>query len=346
MKIWIDILTPKHLLFFESMIARLGGKNRILCTSREYGEVSKLAKIRNFDMVFVGRHGGGDRNSKLRAGIERTAKLARMIEEFSPDLTISFCSPDAARVSFGLGIRHIGFCDAPHAEAAMRLSIPLIQKLLIPYAIPKREFTRYGIREQDIIRYRSIDAAVTIKRKVDDGARLPFRDNGRKNIVIRTVEEQASYVQKPDRSIPIIEEIISRFGDENIVVLGRYPEQIRRLQGKVGGGARVVKMSFDGKHLLNSTDVFVGSGGTMTAEAAMMGVPTISYNGAPNLIEEFLIRKRLARRETDPKKIATQIARLFGSKKQSRQKAERIASQMEDPIEILIRVIREWSASR
>ncbi len=50
-------------------------------------------------------------------------------------------------------------------------------------------------------------------------------------------------------------------------------------------------MSFDGKYLLNNTDVFIGSGGTMTAESALMGIPTISYNAIPNSIEKMLVRK-------------------------------------------------------
>ena len=40
----------------------------------------------------------------------------------------------------------------------------------------------------------------------------------------------------------------------------------------------------------NNTDVFViGSGGTMTAESALLGIPTISYNAIPNIIENYLI---------------------------------------------------------
>ena len=71
MKIWIDILTPKQLLFSEPIVEKLGKKHDLLCTSREYDEVSKLAKIRDFDLVFVGKHGGGDRETKLKASIDR-----------------------------------------------------------------------------------------------------------------------------------------------------------------------------------------------------------------------------------------------------------------------------------
>ncbi len=341
MKIWIDILTPKQLLFSEPIIQRLGKKNRILCTSRDYDEVSKLAKIRNFDLIFVGKHVGGSKNSKLKTGIDRMEKLTRKIEVFSPDLVISFCSPEAARISFGLGIKHIAFCDSPHAEAVMKLTLPLIQKLLIPYTIPKKEFSKFGISEKNIIPYKSIDAAVTIKRKIDEQKKLPFRNNKRRNILIRIEEEEAAYTQKSNKIIPIIDNVISKFAEENIVVLGRYPKQIQKLQKKVGKKAKVVKMSFDGKYLLKNTDVFIGSGGTMTAESALMGIPTISYNAVPNIIENFLVKKGLVKRETVPEKVSRQITKFFQSEKQiNQQKAKKILKQMEDPIEKLIKVIR------
>ena len=141
MKIWIDILTPKQLLFSEPIIEKLSKKHEILCTSREYVEVQKLAKIRKFDLKNVGKHGGNDKNGKLCASIERMDKLSRKIKTFQPDVVISYCSPEAARVSFGLGIKHIVFCDSPHANAVMRLTLPLVQKLLTPNIIPKKEFS-------------------------------------------------------------------------------------------------------------------------------------------------------------------------------------------------------------
>ena len=98
MKIWIDILTPKQLLFSEPIIEKLGQKHEILSTSREYNEVSKLAKIRHLKLIFVGKHGGGDKESKLSASIDRLEKLSSKIKKFEPDIVISFGSPEAARI--------------------------------------------------------------------------------------------------------------------------------------------------------------------------------------------------------------------------------------------------------
>ena len=342
MKIWIDILTPKQLLFSEPIIEKLRKKHDLLCTSRDYDEVSKLAKVRNFDLIFVGKHGGNDKKTKLMASIDRMGKMSRKIEVFSPDLAISYCSPEAARISFGLGIKHIAFCDSPHANAVMRLTLPLIQKLLIPHVIPKNEFSRYGIDKKNIISYKAIDAVVTIKRKINQNESLPFKNNKRKNILIRIEEEEASYTSKSSKIIPIIKKIVNQYNNENIVILGRYTKQIQNLQKIVGKKAKIVKMSFDGKHLLNNTDIFIGSGGTMTAESALMGIPTISYNAVPNIVEKFLVKKHLVKRETNADRISDYIRETFEStNKINQNRAKKIVRQMEDPIQKLMKVIKE-----
>lgn len=341
MKIWIDILTPKQVLFSEPIIEKLGPKHDILCTSREYNEVSKLAKIRDFDLIFVGKHGGGDKESKLKASIDRIEKLSKKIKKFGPDVVISFGSPEAARISFGLGIKHIMFCDSPHANAVMRLTIPLIQKLLIPYVIPKKEFSKFGINQKDIVQYKAVDAVVTMQRKINENITSPFKNNNKKNILIRVEEEEAAYTSKSSKIIPIIKKIANDYKDENIVVLGRYTQQIINLQKTVGKKVKVIKMSFDGKYLLNKSDIFIGSGGTMTAESALMGIPTISYNAVPNIIENFLVKKSLVKRETDPNRVSNEIKRIFRRKSDQNQKrAVKVVKQMEDPIQKLEKIIK------
>ena len=132
----------------------------------DMNEVSKLAKIRNFDLNFVGKYGGEQKKGNFLQVLKRIRILSKKIKQFSPELVLSFCSPEAARISFGLGIRHIAFCDSPHAEAVMRLTLPLINKLLIPKIIPKKEFVKYGINPKNIISYNTIDASVIIQRKI------------------------------------------------------------------------------------------------------------------------------------------------------------------------------------
>ncbi|MGI0023396.1 MAG: DUF354 domain-containing protein [Nitrososphaeraceae archaeon] len=342
MKIWFDILTPKQLLFFEPMVRKLRKSNQVLCTSRNYREVVGLAKIKNMRLVFIGKHGGADKSDKLKASLRRMRYLSTKIERFAPDLTISFCSPEAARISYGLGIKHIAFTDAPHAEAVMRLSVPLVQKLLIPWIIPKKEFVKYGISESDIIQYRAIDAAVVVRGKSKNYSRSDFCLKNKKTILIRTEESQAAYISiKKNMVNHIIYEIAKKFSNYNVVILGRYSSQINWFKKEFGNKVIVIDRVVEGNGLLQFIDVFIGSGGTMTAEAALLGIPTISYDAVPNHIEKYLVRNSLVIREKEPAKIVKIVNRILKSDyTKNQKKAKKMLSSMEDPFSKLTATIK------
>jgi predicted glycosyltransferase len=153
-------------------------------------------------------------------------------------------------------------------------------------------------------------------------------------------EEQAAYFSKSTKIVPIIKKIIDEFSDENIIILGRYSEQIKKLKSLFGKKTQILKMSYDGKSLLGNIDVFIGSGGTMTAESALLGVPTISYNAVPNIVENYLVKNNLVKRETNPQKIVKIIKKYIeSSDDEIKKRAKKISHQMEDPIKKLLEVI-------
>lgn len=320
------------------MIRKLKISNSVLCTTRSYREVNELAKIKKMKMVVVGKHGGDSKRGKLDASLQRSAGLGRIIDRFKPDLAISFCSPEAARVAFGLGIKHVAFCDSPHAEAVMKLTVPMIQKLLVPWIIPKKEFTKYGIAEKNIIPYKSIDASVIVKSAIKQKP----KPKKKKSILIRVEEEHAAYAQKNNHTIQIIQKIANRFPDHTIMVLPRYKSQILTLRKKLGKKVKILGKVIVGNDLLQDVDVFVGSGGTMTAEAALMGMPTISYNAVPNLVQDYLIRKKLITLESNPDKIVSMIGKALSSNNKNLEKnARQTLASMEDPYKKLIDAIKK-----
>ncbi|MDG7049919.1 MAG: DUF354 domain-containing protein [Nitrososphaerota archaeon] len=338
MKIWFDILTPKQILFFDPMMRKLKMSNSVLCTTRSYREVNELAKIKKMKTVVVGKHGGDGKSGKLGASLYRSVGLSKIIDRFKPDLAISFCSPEAARVAFGLGIKHVAFCDSPHAEAVMKLTVPMIQKLLIPWIIPKKEFAKYGIAEKNIISYKAIDASVIVRSAVKQKP----KPKKKKSILIRVEEEHAAYAQKNNHTIQIIQKIADRFPDHAIMVLPRYRSQILTLREKLGNKVEILGKVIIGNNLLQDVDVFVGSGGTMTAEAALMGIPTISYNAVPNLVQSYLVRKKLITLESNPDKIVSMIGKVLSSNNKNLEKnAKETLASMEDPYKKLIDAIKK-----
>jgi hypothetical protein len=319
------------------MIKRLKKNHSVLCTSRKYNQVTELAKIRKQKLVIIGKHGGAEKHDKLNASLSRSKLLVKKISKFSPDITLSFCSPEAARVSYGLGIPHICFSDSPHAENVMRLVVPLVQKLLIPWIIPKKKFTKFGIDQNNIIQYKAIDAATISKRKIKNIKKTV----GKRIILIRLEEDEASYSLKKRPIIPIVKEILKEFSGQEIVIMTRYATQKKYLQQIFQKKIKILSTVVDSKLLLYNTDIFIGSGGTMTAESALLGIPTISYDAVPNIIEDYLVRKKLVMREINPKKMVSVMKKVFKSSNSRRKnRAKKMMSSMEDPYPILLKTMK------
>ncbi len=340
MKIWFDILTPKQYLFFEYFIQKLQKQHKILCTSRKYEQVNGIRKFGSINPIIIGKHGGKNNVNKLLASLDRSKLLTKKIEKNGPDLLISFCSPEASRVAFGLGIPHIAFSDSPHANAVMRLALPYTTKLLTPWIIPKKDFEGFGIDNKNIINYRTIDAAVIIKNYKKNKQK---KSNLRKMILIRPEESEAAYITKKSKTVKIIKKIIEKFPDEQKIVLSRYKEQTIKLKKIFGVSICLLSKPVSGKELLNNVDCFIGSGGTMTAESGLLGIPTVSFNAIPNRIEDFLVKKRIIVRSENPDRISREIYQSLNNPqiiKKRKENARKLVMSFEDPYQILLKTIR------
>ena len=346
MKIWIDVLTPKQANLFSVLVSRLKEHNHsVHVTTRHYREVEQLLQIRAISATVVGRHGGRELMHKLVESSRRIAELADHISRSGPDLAISFCSPEAARVAYGLGIPHYGICDSPHAEAVCRLTIPLSRKLFAPRIIPKKVWAPYCLPSEDIVQYNALDPAVWIRAYAPgpDVRRSVGLDQNRPYAVVRTEEEYASYLLRAERSadtdIVGIARALSKLGTQ-VVVLPRYERQVDLFSRELAGVALVPNNVIDAVGLLSRASVFVGAGGTMTAEAALMGVPTIScYPGEPTYVDRYLFRVGLAEKVSQIDKIASRVRHYLDNEAladRQKKKANKVLSRMEDPIRVIM----------
>jgi len=87
-------------------------------------------------------------------------------------------------------------------------------------------------------------------------------------------------------------------------------------------------------------------GGTMSAEAALLGVPTFSaYPAESFIIEKYLIDQGLINKETDSGKLLAKISgmleNLEGAKEESSARARRLVESFEDPLEVISREVEK-----
>ena len=351
MKIWFDILTPKQIMFFKPAIDILKKQNNeILCTSRNYREANELSKIKEMDLLIVGNHGGANIYNKLYESTKRILELSKIIQKYSPDLAISFSSPEASRTSFGLGIDHLGFNDSPHAEAVARLSIPLLTKLFSPSMIPLSSWTKYGISSKQIIQYNGLDPIAWLLRynsNNNNSIRDIFNklkiDQSKKSILIRLEESKASYIANKElifQPITLVDTIVQHFNEKcNIIILCRYSDQIKEMSKRFKNKAIVLTDVVDGLNLLQNIDIFIGAGGTMTAESALLGIPTISIAPVHFYIDDYLKKIGLIKRASTVSQLISIVNMFLNNEENCKaveEKARKILNEMEDPIEKLV----------
>ncbi|PCN51128.1 hypothetical protein B6U99_00685 [Candidatus Geothermarchaeota archaeon ex4572_27] len=351
MRIWIDVLTPKQVLFFRGIAERLAREGvELLVTVRDFRETVALARalLREFSPVIVGRYGGGDLEEKLRRSLERSLSLIRVVRDFRPSLALSYCSPEAARVAFGLGVEHQAVSDIPQAEAVSRLTLPLSSRLYTPWVIPLREWVRYGIARERICRYRALDPIAWLRRhRFDAGVAEDLGLQPGRYIVVRTVEAYASYQLPHLREARIdlrtlVSSLLDRLPDHDVVVLERYEDRLPLTRAELKGLERVVvpMQPVDGPSLLRYAAGFIGYGGTMTAEAALMGVPAVSLRPGrtPHYIR-FLVRAGLVRECKTSEGAVRALLRMMRDRGGLEARAREVASAMEDPADYISEAI-------
>jgi len=354
-------------MFFKYFVDTLKeDDHEILCTGREYREAKELAKIKKLDIRTIGKHGGDNKFEKLNTSTERAFLLSSFINSFEPDLTVSFSSPEASRVAFGLGIKHYIFNDSPHATAVAKLTVPLSDRLFCPWVIPLREWTKLGLEKDRITQYKALDPIVWIKKELQYNRRQEISkmqkklkiDKGKQTLLIRPEEIKASYITDKNvkSSIGLIDEIVKKFSDEyNILILARYLDQVDFYKSRFEkiDGTKIIETVMEGNLLLRLADLFIGAGGTMSAEAALMGKPVISITPINFYVEKYLIKvgliKKIRNSVTLTKYIKSILSKdaliknkdntLNNNKKLFNQSTVKetslkIQSEMEDPIEI------------
>jgi predicted glycosyltransferase len=339
LKIWFDILTPKQVMFFGRAVENLRRSgHEVLCTSRHYREAVELARIKKLDLKLVGSHGGADRYGKLRAGANRVYELAGVVNGFEPDIAMTFSSPEGARVAFGLNMRHFAFNDSPHSEAVGRLTIPLASRVFCPWIIPSSAWAKFGVRKGAVTRYRALDPAAWLKHEKKSAA------DGSQGVLIRLEESKASYVaDKKLGSSTFVDHFINECHDSvEISILCRYEDQIEQVEARYGSKVEVFHDVVDGTSLLRSTTIFIGAGGTMTAEAALLGKPTISITPFSYYVEKYLVRVGLVKKASSPKMLV-KLAKMMLSNEKYRvtqsKKAQIILNSMEDPTDRMITAV-------
>lgn len=262
MKVWIDACTGKHVRYACAIASRLRKMDhQPILTTRKHPDTLALADLLGEEFTVVGEYDPKSLFTKLQESIKRELLFCQMFKQVAPDLAISHQSIEMCRVAFGLGIPIISTADAPHAEAANKLTLQLINVLIVSKAIPKRHYQRYGVKR--IFQFDGVDEVAWIK---DHKPKLTLEEYGKPLIVVRQTETMASYAYGEKDVTEEIARKLTSLGQ--VIFLPRYDRRLRK-------GFVIPQKFVDTVSLTAKADLVVSVGGTIAREAALQGTPSI-----------------------------------------------------------------------
>jgi predicted glycosyltransferase len=300
MRVWIDLANSPHPLLFAPIARRLQELGHwVGVTARDNAQTAELTLQRWPDAEIIGGPSPKSRTLKAEAMLARIPQLRRWAQSFGADVALShnsYAQIVAARV---LGLPVITAMDY-EGQPANHLAFRLADVILMPEALRDSPARRQGASDQRARFYPGFKEEVYLgdfepRSEVLD--ELALARDGRPLVVARTPPSRAAYHQFGN---PLFAETIDALAGDTgtrTVVLARHPEQRRALRERERDNVLVPDGAVDSRSLMYHADLVLGAGGTMTREAALMGVPAYSlFAGEQPAVDRELEREGRLRR--------------------------------------------------
>lgn len=296
MKIWIDISNAPHVNFFKDFIKEWKRNSEVIVTTRPLSNTIDLLEQNNIDFSIVDTHYGKNPFAKLYGYIKRSNELYKFLKTKLIDISISQSSFYSPYVAWRLGIPSIYTNDNEHAKGNY-IAFFFASRILLPEVLEK--WIEGSFFRKRVLFYPGIKEGIYVK----GGEKKTFKKN-QNSIYFRPEPWHAQY---HNFSIEKFDKALIRLAKKNkVFVLPRDQKQsdhYSELSCHHTNIETLINVETIGD-ISKRCDIFLGAGGSMTREFALMGIPTISlYQGKLLETDKYLIKYGLLIHEKDPSKI-------------------------------------------
>ncbi|MGN6638173.1 MAG: DUF354 domain-containing protein [Mucilaginibacter sp.] len=290
MRIWIDIINSPQVSFFVPFINdfRKNG-HEILVTCRDSGNTVDLLKQNNIEFHIVGERQKNLKEKKIRFFIKRLCKLYSFIRKQKIDVAASqssFYQPIVARM---LGIPCLYTNDNEHAKGNL-FGFLFATKVILPVALKNESFTKKWPLRSKVVFYPSVKEAIYLSQNPELLNGLSQQKN---KIYFRPEPWTAQYYDGPQNFFD--NTLLNLLNEYDVIVLPRDKSQAEHYTQDKFGKLTVAQKPLNLQNIISDCLLFIGAGGSMSRELAVMGIPVISIYQADLLcVDKYLVdRDRL-----------------------------------------------------
>jgi len=297
MKIWFDLSNSPHInLFYDLIVDLENSGNEIIITCRPLANTIDLLEQKKLKYEVVGKHYGKKFSMKLFGYPVRVMQLRKYLKKQKPDLAVSQSSFHSPLVGRLLGIPSIYTNDNEHAMGNIP-SFIFATKIFIPETLSIKKVIKQGASKKRVVQYPGVKEGIYLWRLGEKiSGKRKERSNQEIKIFVRPEPLTAQYYKGGLNFLD--DALIALQSKYSITVLPRDKVQLEYYKQAKFSSLTVPEKPLPFTTIAEECSLFIGAGGSMTRELAILGIPTISvYQDTLLEVDNYLISKKLMKYE-------------------------------------------------
>jgi predicted glycosyltransferase len=279
MKVWFDADNAPHVLVIKPIAEELSRQgHEVFVTARNRASTCDLLDMYGLAYTTVGGRYPRGIFGKIAGTLGRAMKLAAVCRKEHSDVSFGHGSRALPLASWLIGVPSVTMYDYEWVNPA--IFNRFCRKILLPEVIDDERCHEAGIRLDKVIRFPGFKENLYLDGIEPDpsiGEELGLKPDNM-HVLIRPPATTAHY-HNPEAEVilaALLGRLLSR-KDVQIVWIPRDPDPYSFANKKHHAEVIIPEKTFPGPQLILSCDLVIGGGGTMTREAAILGVPAISF---------------------------------------------------------------------
>lgn len=300
MKIWFDLSNSPHINMFCDLIKELEIEgNEVIITSRPLANTIQLLEQKGLTHKIIGTHYGKNILKKIFGFPIRIIQLIIYIRSVgNVHLAVSQSSFHSPIASWFLGIPSIYTNDNEHAFGN-KAAFLFATMIYLPENLTLKTTLSNRLLSKKVKKYPGIKEGIYLWRMGEKISSLRNNEvNLRKNIYFRPEPQTAQYY---NGKVNFLDNTIAALQNEyQIIILPRDSDQSNYYKHNKFHSVKVADKPIEFLNIAIDCLLFIGAGGSMTRELAVLGVPTISVYQEKLLdVDRVLIANGLMIHEPD-----------------------------------------------
>lgn len=278
MRIVIDINHPAHVHYFKNFIGEMQNRgHEIKITASEKDITYQLLQEYGFDFIKIGNYGTSLFKKAINILLLDVA-MYKSVKKFNPDIFIGFGSIRAAHVSFLMQKPCILLEDTEHSIEQILLYLPFIKKILTPGCFQRNLGSKHikfnGYTELSYLHPNYFKPNPSVLDKMGIKKNEPYS-------LLRFVSWSASHDigQHGIKNKYDLVKNLEQFGRVFISSEKPLPPELQQYSLNLTPGKI--------HDVLYFAQLYMGEGGTMATEAALLGTPAIFVSSLAGTMGNF-----------------------------------------------------------